>query len=1116
MTEGRQPDWLTKLIAIVQQLCPPDGDQAATDASSVTSEAHKVGRVSRDPERRAGWFWLGLQGRSYESDQLDAAYLAPAEGSEQQKYQLIETVQDGNVLRVRAADHAPAEGLYLWIPDRAPGMLERSLLDGLASIERFELISRFAAGSTDPVPSIILSQAGMDDAPGRARAACTAPGVHLVWGPPGTGKTRVIALGLQDLINSGKTVLLVSGTNIAVDNALDKAFKALNPPPGVMVRVGNPHLPEIAANPAVCLQILVRERQEALEQQRLELEKQISMLQEQPVIGQLSEAEADLEGFDQGAFQAARERLALARQIADTKRDLDRLAEERAVLQAAATACASKRDGLYAVHEATATARSEVAAAQEVRQNLHIVEAALLGAEADVTRLEREHRQLTKDLETAKAARRFGHGHQKRLVKDKERELGAAITRLIDARSRCGPLIHSARATIDMHLQNALPHTPDTLARLDADLAEASDQASEALDAFHAHVQRMNELAAWVSQASQQPQVTNADAKFVDSAIARDLPRKLAELPRLRQLVTDNQQAIAQLEQRYEQVLSTMRKEKSQISRGIIREAKVVAATLAMARMSREVRDRDYDHVIVDEVAFACPPEVLFAASRAREGVTLLGDFMQNAPIVPGKFHPERSKDPVVQRWYQQDCFALFGIRDVRSALADPGCVTLTTQYRFGEIINALANQVSYDGMLQVGKKSARDAAAQEVVLVDVDGLGDKLAGVRRRTRSGAGWWPIGALLARALAEQQARRAEQAGESASLTAGILVPYKIQQELVQDFLNESGASPQIEVGTSHGFQGREFDTVIFDLVEDGEGWVASGDRYGSPYRAGGARLFNVGITRARQRLYLIANGSAVMRSRQGPLLAVRKLLDTGVIRKVSARDILGLTDAPLDDPAASEVWHALRDHVILVGLYDEERLPYELSRRIGEAKTSIWMWSPWVGIRADQFLPYLRDAADRGVDVRPVILHPDGYGVNRYQQPHHLELAAQFPSTVHMDREHQKIIVIDGRLTFIGSMNVLAHPQGGRHEVMALFQGRAFAQRILEHERADVLASPPTCGTCHRQVDRVRAYGGRDSRRLSWICKKTRNGKECDWTLQFPDHQGTRNQPRPRR
>lgn len=91
MTESRQPDWLTELIAIVRQLCPPGAGNAADGGSPVTGEAHKVGRVSCDLERGAGWFWLGLEGRSYESDQLDVAFLAPAEGPEQHKYQLIET-----------------------------------------------------------------------------------------------------------------------------------------------------------------------------------------------------------------------------------------------------------------------------------------------------------------------------------------------------------------------------------------------------------------------------------------------------------------------------------------------------------------------------------------------------------------------------------------------------------------------------------------------------------------------------------------------------------------------------------------------------------------------------------------------------------------------------------------------------------------------------------------------------------------------------------------------------------------------------------------------------------------------------------------------------------------
>ena len=50
----------------------------------------------------------------------------------------------------------------------------------------------------------------------------SAPDVALVQGPPGTGKTTVIGEVIYQLAKSGKTVLLASQANLAVDNALEK------------------------------------------------------------------------------------------------------------------------------------------------------------------------------------------------------------------------------------------------------------------------------------------------------------------------------------------------------------------------------------------------------------------------------------------------------------------------------------------------------------------------------------------------------------------------------------------------------------------------------------------------------------------------------------------------------------------------------------------------------------------------------------------------------------------------------------------------------------------------------------------------------------------------------
>jgi hypothetical protein len=40
--------------------------------------------------------------------------------------------------------------------------------------------------------------------------------------------------------------------------------------------------------------------------------------------------------------------------------------------------------------------------------------------------------------------------------------------------------------------------------------------------------------------------------------------------------------------------------------------------------------------------------------------------------------------------------------------------------------------------------------------------------------------------------------------------------------------------------------------------------------------------------------------------------------------------------------------------------------------------------------------------------------------------------------------------------------------------------------VLDHERADQLANPPTCGKCGSPVDRARNRRGRDDYRLHWV------------------------------
>ncbi len=68
-----------------------------------------------------------------------------------------------------------------------------------------------------------------------------------------------------------------------------------------------------------------------------------------------------------------------------------------------------------------------------------------------------------------------------------------------------------------------------------------------------------------------------------------------------------------------------------------------------------------------------------------------------------------------------------------------------------------------------------------------------------------------------------------------------------------------ANLAVPAGTAHRFQGREFDRVIIDLMQDDQPrWVAAADLGGSARAVSAAKLLNVALTRGKQQIFLIGN------------------------------------------------------------------------------------------------------------------------------------------------------------------------------------------------------------------------------------------------------------------
>jgi hypothetical protein len=94
-------------------------------------------------------------------------------------------------------------------------------------------------GHEPPKPgSADLDAEGLNPEQHAAAALALGSDVTYVWGPPGTGKTTTVAHVVAALARAGRSVLLVSNTNAAVDTALARADALLDLDDGAVLRHG--------------------------------------------------------------------------------------------------------------------------------------------------------------------------------------------------------------------------------------------------------------------------------------------------------------------------------------------------------------------------------------------------------------------------------------------------------------------------------------------------------------------------------------------------------------------------------------------------------------------------------------------------------------------------------------------------------------------------------------------------------------------------------------------------------------------------------------------------------------------------------------------------------------
>ena len=968
-------------------------------------------------------------------------------------YPVDEIRNADDVLVIQAPPGLPAGSRHLWARSMSPRFLLEKLVQGLRAAGDAPLARALAEKRLSAPPTTGPEAVGLFDAQLAAFRACLTPGVHLVWGPPGTGKTQVLARAIEQLMRSHKRVLLVSTANVAVDNALAAVVRRVKPSSGSVLRVGPAHTAEIAGNPHVQLDRLAATATRAADDERDQMAAQLRAID--TMDEEVDALQSELGDFDDAAYRSAEARLEAERDLADLSARL-RVAEAR--VESAEGVMSSSSTALRAAEAENASFDPIRRALDHERQAGADIEA--LDRELHVRRIERA--ALAARPPTGWAAR-LRHQRQVTRATDELRRFTAdasgARRRLLNIQLAARTVV-GATGEADLDAMDARR----SRARADADRAEAEwGRAQEEFD-------RLVRLAD-AARARGMPR--EDDRLLVRRCASLGLPAKHT---RLHELVDRRKRFGArrsELEDRHRRLTDRSRALRRNAEAQLINEAQVVATTLARSRLP-PIATTTFDVVLVDEAGAATLAEVVLALCRARTTAVLFGDFLQLGPVIDGKVR--KDPHPGLATWVRGTCFSHVGIKSPADVEDNGRCIALTHQFRFGPGLRRLANAAVYQVLRDGWEVHGSPPPQTEVVLVDVSPV-PELA-VVRTGGAGGRWWMAGVVLSRALARVHVEEG----------VGVVAPYRAQVEATLAALRDLdvvGAA----VGTVHAFQGREYPTVVFDLVEDGNGWIATAGRHAGEWEYDWLRLFGVGITRARSRLYLIANGERVRTARTGPLAEVRQGIERGEIERWSAAAMLGMAEPPPGpvDSTFAEVSEHLQQLVSVSDIHDEHSFGRELAQHLDAARRSVWMWSPWVTNRAREVVPLIRSAAARGVDVR-VFIRPDedrlmATPAAQKQLP---GLQSSGAIVIRSDHEHRKIVVIDDETVLLGSLNALSNRKGSSRETMITMSGQMFAARLLTELRVTEIGMPRPCPACGPPME-VRRSGGRRPA-LFWRCR----------------------------
>lgn len=518
---------------------------------------------------------------------------------------------------------------------------------------------------------------------------------------------------------------------------------------------------------------------------------------------------------------------------------------------------------------------------------------------------------------------------------------------------------------------------------------------------------------------------------------------------------------------RKEQRLESIRKaiiacdqEIQSIEKNIFKNARMIATTITKTYTDLSIVKRRFDVVIIDEASMAQLTGIVCAAVLARESMVMVGDFLQLPPIVKhGVINKKQSllEHKLIDRWLRRDVFNFSGIEHSimqGKAMRNDWMSQLRIQYRMHPDISHAVNMLVYASAGEehtlIDHESTYTNGDTQLDIPPLAGLHigvcdtSSVGSVASKNENNSTYNLLHAIIAIDIAKN-------AVDHGVGSVGIISAYRAQVDLINAMLADDNQHylSCIEVDTVHRFQGGAKEVVILDITTP-----QSHTMYDNRMdHTAAKKLINVAVSRARNKFILLANRQAVLK-RHGAESLVRALLRIIELKKGAVVDIEYGQDQYNSNSSRQKIKNSITHDEYI----DEESFYARFCEDIRSAERQVVIASPFITLRRiDILLPVITEAIARNVKVDILTRVLDDHDNNI--APKVGECIQKLKGcgvcvVLRPDNFHEKFAIIDGSVSYIGSLNILS--QRRSTELMLRRLGENSCKALAKLYKIDLL------------------------------------------------------------